>query len=165
MTLCVRQRVKLTVSPDPRNLIHASRNLLTSRTMPRSVVWLACTQTFSSFSFLSPHPHPYSIALAVHKSPAFFFFKSRTLDWLWRENKGSVNRLLHDETKPEEYSRLEQTEFWNAKTESQVLRNQQYLYSAIERISRNNNLFLEKHNNNHSHVQRTHRPTALACTI
>ena len=29
---------------------------------------------------------------------------------------------------------------------------------------RENDLFLEKHNN-HSHVQRTHRPTALACTF
>ena len=39
-----------------------------------------------------------------------------------------------------------------------------FLYSPHERISRND-LFLEKRNNNHSHVQRTQRPIALACTI
>ena len=37
-----------------------------------------------------------------------------------------------------------------------------FLYSPLQRISRND-LFLEKHNNDHSHVKRKHRPTALAC--
>ena len=43
-------------------------------------------------------------------------------------------------------------------------RNQHFLHSLLERISRND-LFLEKHNNNHLHIQRTNWPTALANAI
>ena len=62
-----------------------------------------CTQTLFYFSFrffsktsvcarASFFPHPYPFALAVNKSPAVYIL-SRALDWLWRENRGTVNRL------------------------------------------------------------------------
>ena len=37
-------------------------------------------------------PHPYLLALAVNKSPAVYIL-SPALNGLWRENRGSVNRL------------------------------------------------------------------------
>ena len=37
-------------------------------------------------------PHPYPFVLAVNKSPTVYFL-SRTFDGLWRENRGSVNRV------------------------------------------------------------------------
>ena len=46
----------------------------------------ACTQTLFHFSFLFP------LALAVNKSPAVYIL-SHALEGLWRENRGSVNRL------------------------------------------------------------------------
>ena len=80
---------------------------------------LACTQTLFYFSFVLFEniseltskasvwerawsvrkknkfflfPHPYPLALAVSKSPVVYIL-SRALDRLWRENRGSVNRL------------------------------------------------------------------------
>ena len=47
---------------------------------------LACTQTLCFFSFRSFRKHR-------HKSPAVYSL-SRALDGLWRENRGSMNRLL-----------------------------------------------------------------------
>ena len=38
-------------------------------------------------------PHPYPLVLAVNKSPAVYSL-SPTLDGVWRENRGSVNRLF-----------------------------------------------------------------------
>ena len=58
---------------------------------------------------------------------------------------------------------VERIEFRNTKTKSWVLRNQHFLYSPLERIS-GNNLFLEKHKNNHSHIHWMYRPTELAST-
>ena len=46
--------------------------------------------TFTVVYFFFPHPYP--LALAVNKSPAVYIL-SRALDGLWRENRGSVNRL------------------------------------------------------------------------
>ena len=77
--------------------------------------WLACTQTlpYFSFRFFRKHGrarkarkknkhdsdwsvffllHYYPLALAVNISPAAFIFY-HTLDGLWRENRGSGNRL------------------------------------------------------------------------
>ena len=71
---------------------------------------------------------------------------------------------LCDEIKLEQYSSLERIEFRNTKTESWVSRNQHVLYSPLERIS-GNDLFLEKHNNNHSHIHWMHGPMELASTI
>ena len=68
---------------------------------------------------------------------------------------------LCDEIKLEQYSSLERIEFRNTKTESWVSRNQHVLYSPLERIS-GNDLFLEKHNNNHSQLNWMHGPTDLA---
>ena len=41
-------------------------------------------------------PHHYPLALAVNKSPAVYIL-SPALDGLWRENRGSVNRLFLSE--------------------------------------------------------------------
>ena len=49
-----------------------------------------CTQMLFYFSFHLPHHHP--LALVVNICPQFFFL-SHTLDGLWSENRGSVNRL------------------------------------------------------------------------
>ena len=38
-------------------------------------------------------PHHYPLALAVNKSPAVYILSPASLDGLWRENRGSVNRL------------------------------------------------------------------------
>ena len=38
-------------------------------------------------------PHPYPLVLAVNKSPAVYSL-SPALDGVWRENRGSVNRLF-----------------------------------------------------------------------
>ena len=69
---------------------------------------------------------------------------------------------MRDETKLEQYSSLKRIEFRNTKTESQVLRNQLFLYSPLERIS-GNDVFLKKHN--HSHIHWMYGPTELACSI
>ena len=50
------------------------------------------------------------------------------------------------------------------KIESRVSRKQHFLYLPLKRYSRND-LFVEKNNNNHLHVQQTNLPTALACTV
>ena len=42
-------------------------------------------------------PHPYFLALAVNKSLVVYIL-SRALDGLWRENRGSVNRLHQSQT-------------------------------------------------------------------
>ena len=47
-----------------------------------------CLQTIYFF-----FPHHYSLAVAINKSPAVYIL-SPGLDGLWRENRGSVNRLL-----------------------------------------------------------------------
>ena len=43
-------------------------------------------------------PHHYPLALAVNKSSVVYIL-SPALDGLWRENRGSVNRLLTDQNK------------------------------------------------------------------
>ena len=90
---------------------------------------------------------------------------------LWAEvfrsssiSQEGLKGALCDEIKLEQYSSLERIEFRNTKTESWVSRNQHVLYSPLERIS-GNDLFLKKHNNNHSHIHWMHGPTELVCTI
>ena len=83
---------------------------------------------------------------------------------IFLDMSGSLKGVLCDETKLEQYSSLERIEFRNTKTKSRVLRNQHFLYSPLERIS-GNNLFREKHNNNHSHIHWMHGPRELASTI
>ena len=83
---------------------------------------------------------------------------------IFLDKLGRLKRNVPDETKLEQYLSLKRIEFWNTKTKSQVLRNQHFLYSPLERIS-GNDLFREKHNNNHSHIHWMHGPTELASTI
>ena len=64
---------------------------------------LRCMMLVSSFIFLFVHfenigeqserAHYYPLVLAVNKSCAVYIL-SAALDGLWRENKGSVNRLI-----------------------------------------------------------------------
>ena len=56
-----------------------------------TMLLVACTQMFY-FSFCPFPIHQRALALAVNKSPVVFIFY-RTLNKLWRENRGSVNRL------------------------------------------------------------------------
>ena len=84
--------------------------------------------------------------------------------WSSSISREGLKGALCDEIKLEQYSRLERIEFRKTKTESWVSRNQHVLYSPLESIS-GNDLFLEKRNNNHSHIYWMHGPTELASTI
>ena len=57
-----------------------------------TMLLVACTQMLCYFSFRPFRIHQRVLALAVNKSPVVFIFY-RTLNKLWRENRGSVNRL------------------------------------------------------------------------
>ena len=57
-----------------------------------TMLLVACTQMLCYFSFRPFRIHQRVLALVVNKSPVVFIFY-RTLNKLWRENRGSVNRL------------------------------------------------------------------------
>ena len=69
----------------------------------------------------------------------------------WRDNTGTI---------------LEPRTNRVSKHKNQVLSFQKpaFLYSPLERISGNDS-YLEKHNNNHSHIHWMHGPTELASTV
>ena len=52
--------------------------------------WKKNKELFSIFFF----PHSYPFALAVNKSPVVYTLSSAALDGIWRENRGSVKRLV-----------------------------------------------------------------------
>ena len=85
------------------------------------------------------------------RGPSIFLDKSGRLkrSIAWRDKTGTI---------------LKPWTNWVSKHENRVLRNQHFLYSPLERIS-GNDLFREKHNNNHSHIHWMHGPTELASTI
>ena len=61
---------------------------------------------------------------------------------------------MRDETKMEEYSKLAWIEIWNAKIESQILRNQQFFIFTTQKDFEKR-FICQKNNNNHSHAQWT----------